>query len=139
MTARGQRKRADDQSSKALWPDRAKLLRVMAHEMRLMILDALADHSQCVKELNSLVPIPQVYLSQHMAALRKAKLVDRHSMGTMRCYYLLRPALVKRLIRLLREDHPVHFRDKESVAREAKRGAKAKKLHPAATKKKSKA
>ena len=52
------------------WDDRARLLRVMAHPVRLMILRALCERPQCVKDINSLVPIVQPHLSQHMAALR---------------------------------------------------------------------
>jgi ArsR family transcriptional regulator len=107
------------------WAERAHLLRVMAHPVRLMILEALADRSQCVKELNSLVPIVQAHLSQHMAALRKAKLVDCYARGTLRCYYLLRPTLVRRMIRLLRQDHPPRSRSRDSVLREIRQTAGA--------------
>jgi ArsR family transcriptional regulator len=114
-----------DQGAKQAWTERARLLRVMAHPVRLMILEALANRSQCVKELNSLVTIIQPHLSQHMAALRKAKLVDCHARGTLRCYYLLRPALVRRMIRLLREKHPPRLRTSGSVLREIQQAAKA--------------
>jgi ArsR family transcriptional regulator len=109
---------ASDHGTKPAWTEQAQLLRVMAHPLRLMVLEALADRSQCVKELNSLVPIIQPQLSQHIAALRKAKLVDCHARGTLRCYYLLRPTLVRRMIRLLREKHPVRARSRDSILRE---------------------
>jgi ArsR family transcriptional regulator len=112
------REAVSDHGMKPAWTERAQLLRVMAHPVRLMVLEALADRSQCVKELNSLVPIIQPHLSQHIAALRKAKLVDCHARGTLRCYYLLRPALVRRMIRLLREKHPPRLRTGGSVLRE---------------------
>ena len=105
------------------WTERAQLLRVMAHPVRLMILEALADRSQCVKELNSLVGIVQPHLSQHVAALRKAELVDCHARGTLHCYYLLRPTLVKRMIRLLRGKHPPRLRSRGSVLREIRQTA----------------
>lgn len=98
------------------WQEQAQLLRVMAHPVRLMILEALAGRCQCVKELNSLVPIVQPHLSQHMAALRKAGLVDCHARGTLRCYYLLRPTLVRRMIRLLREKRPPRSRGQDLVS-----------------------
>lgn len=110
---------------KSAWVERGELLRVMAHPVRLMILEALAGRSQCVKELNALVPIVQPHLSQHMAALRKAELVDCHARGTLRCYYLLRPALVRRMIRLLHEKHLPRLRSREAILREIRRGAKA--------------
>ena len=60
------------------WGESARMLKVMAHPVRLLILDALASKSLCVMDLNTLIPIPQPHLSQHMAALRKAELVDSH-------------------------------------------------------------
>ena len=99
------------------WHDRARLLRVMVHAMRLMILSALCERPQCVKDINSLVPIVQPHLSQHMAALRKAGLVDCHVCGALRCYYIVRPTLVKKMLRLLRDDHPVRVRNRDSVVR----------------------
>ena len=114
-----------DQAAKRAWMERARLLRVMGHPVRLMILEALADRSQCVKDLNALVPIVQAHFSQHMAALRKAKLVDCHARGALRCYYLLRPALVRRMMRLLREDHPPRARSRDSVLREIRQTAGA--------------
>lgn len=99
------------------WTERAQLLRVMAHPVRLMILEALAERSRCVKDLNSLVPIVQAQLSQHMAALRKAELVDCHAKGALRCYYLLRPKLVRGMVRLLREEHRPRPRGRDAVLR----------------------
>lgn len=105
---------------KEFWTERAHLLRVMAHPVRLMILETLSESSRCVKDLNSLVPVSQPHLSQHMAALRRAELVDCHSSGNLRCYYLLQPTLVQRLIRLLAREHPVRFRDRTRVVQEAR-------------------
>ena len=122
--ARARRETASDHEIKRAWAERVQLLRVMAHPVRLMILDALADRSQCVKDLNSLVPIVQPRLSQHVGALRKAELIDCHAKGAMRCYYLLRPTLVRRVIRLLREKHPPRLRGRDSILREIRRGPK---------------
>jgi ArsR family transcriptional regulator len=93
----------------------------MGHPVRLLILEALAEHSQCVKDLNTLVPVSQPHLSQHMTMLRKADLVDCHVNGPLRCYYLLRPKLVRTLLRDLAKDEPVRHRDRESVLREVRR------------------
>lgn len=107
------------------WQEQAKLLRVMAHPTRLAILETLCERPHCVKHLNSLIDVAQPHLSQHMAALRKAELVACHACGPVRCYYMLRPTLVKRMIRLLRQDHPTKQRDGRSVIREARRGWEA--------------
>jgi len=103
--------------TKDFWDDQACLLRAMAHPIRLTILSALCDRPQCVKDINSLVPIVQPHLSQHMAALRKAGLVDFHVCGPLRCYYIVRPTLVKKMLRLLSDDHPIRRRNRDSVVR----------------------
>ncbi len=100
------------------WDERSKLLRIIAHPVRLMILESLCDGGKCVKDINNLVPIPQPHLSQHMAALRDAELIASHVNGSLRCYYVVRPTLVKRLIKLLTQEHPVITRDRKIVLRE---------------------
>ncbi len=104
-----------------IWKDRAALLAVIAHPVRLKILEALCQRPRCVKDINSELPLGQAQVSQHMAALRKAELVASHPCGTYRCYYIVRPTLVKKLIPLLREDHPVKKSDCKQILREAKR------------------
>ena len=74
------------------------------------------------RQCKQLLDGTQAQLSQHMAALRKADLVASHACGTLRCYYIMRPTLVKKLIPLLRQDHPVEQRDATAVLRAAKRG-----------------
>jgi ArsR family transcriptional regulator len=119
---------ASSRTKSASWNARARLLRVVAHPVRLMILEALSQSSRCVKDLNSLAAVSQPHLSQHMAALRRAKLVDCHSSGTLRCYYVLRPSLVRELVSLLSAEHPIKSRDRSQVVREAGRpGSPAKK------------
>ncbi|MBN1394511.1 MAG: winged helix-turn-helix transcriptional regulator [Pirellulales bacterium] len=99
------------------WKKRAQLLRVMAHPVRLVILDALCGRPRCVKDINSLVPLEQAHLSQHMGALRKAGLIDCHVCGPLRCYYVVRPTLVKKILQVLGEDHPIRLRPSGSVVR----------------------
>ncbi|MBN2053878.1 winged helix-turn-helix transcriptional regulator [bacterium] len=96
----------------------AQLLRVLAHPVRLRILEMLLRRSRCVKHLNSLLPISQPHLSQHIAALRQAQLIDCHSNGTLRCYYLLKPLLVEVLLRALMTEHPAVYRDHDEVVDE---------------------
>jgi ArsR family transcriptional regulator len=113
-------KRERSANLQARWKEPVKLLKVVAHPTRLVILDALLEGSKCVKDLNCLVPVPQPNFSQHMSALRKARLVGNHADGTLRCYYILRPSLVAGLIETLRAEHPIRYRDREDVQREAK-------------------
>ena len=112
---------------KKFWTDRARLFKVLAHPVRLRVLEELVRGPRCVKDLNALIPVSQPHLSQHMAALRRAKLVASHTCGALRCYYLLRPMLVRSLIRLVRKEHPVRRRDCPSVLREWRRSTGSRK------------
>ena len=105
-----------------IWAQRAKLLRVMSHPMRLVILQKLCERPHCVKHLNALVDVSQPQLSQHMAALRGAKLVACHACGPVRCYYILRPSLVKKLIPLLLDEHDLVEMDCEEIVALARQG-----------------
>jgi len=116
----GKRANAPQFTNEEDWGESARMLKVMAHPVRLLILDALARKSLCVMDLNTLIPIPQPHLSQHMAALRKAELVDSHKDGSLRCYYLLRPELVRGIVALLEKKHPIRLRDRASVQSEAR-------------------
>ena len=64
--------------------DLASLLNIVAHPVRLMILENLLSGVKCVKDLNDLIPISQPNLSQHMSALREAGLVDSLKIGETR-------------------------------------------------------
>jgi len=103
------------------WSEQAQWLRAMAHPVRLTILDSLCDQPRCVKDINVMIPIGQPHLSQHIAALRKAGLVDCHISGSLRCYYIVRPTLVRKLMRILRQGHALRLRDRRSVVRAARR------------------
>ena len=121
VAAMGKKKPVSSAGMGDLWNDRARLLSVTAHPVRLAILEALCERPCCVKDINALVPLTQAHLSQHMAALRKANLVASHVCGTLRCYYILQPTLIKKLISLLRQEHPIQERDCHSVVQQARR------------------
>jgi len=52
-----------------------ELLKAMANEWRLMILCQLADGEKTVSELQSILGLSQSALSQHLAVLRREKIV----------------------------------------------------------------
>ena len=116
---RKKKKRSSTGKRMAFWEERARLMRLMSHPVRLLILETLSEGSRCVKDLNSMVDIEQPNFSQHMAVLRNAKLVGCQKSGALRCYYILRQSLVKRLIQLLSEEHEIRIRSRDSVVREA--------------------
>jgi hypothetical protein len=43
----------------------------------------------------------------------------------LRCYYVVRPTLVKKMLQLLNEDHPVRRRSHDSVVRASRRAEEA--------------
>lgn len=55
--------------------DAAALLKALSNESRLLILCNLVSGEKCVGELNERIPLSQSALSQHLARLRKDKLV----------------------------------------------------------------
>jgi DNA-binding transcriptional ArsR family regulator len=52
------------------------LLKAMSHPSRLMVLCYLMDGERPVSALNEAIPLSQSALSQHLAGLRQAGLVD---------------------------------------------------------------
>lgn len=105
--------------------DKAALLRVLGHPVRLAILMELSLGPKCVTDIQELLEVPQANVSQHLAALRHEKIVDYHEDGKVRCYYLARPGLVKSLLRFIEGEYPVVSRSKESVQRAGRRRAEA--------------
>ena len=93
----------------------ARLLRLAGHPIRLEILETLIDGVKCVKDINELFDISQPNLSQHMGALRRSGLVASEKNGPLRCYYVIRPALVRQLLALHPERHEPLVRSRESV------------------------
>ncbi|GAB4252304.1 ArsR/SmtB family transcription factor [Deferrisoma sp.] len=100
--------------------EKADLLRLLGHPTRLLILEELARGVKCVTDIRDLLDIPQPNVSQHLAVLRQARLVDFYEDGQLRCYYLLRPALVGALLEFLVGEYPVVKRDREDVRREGR-------------------
>jgi DNA-binding transcriptional ArsR family regulator len=61
--------------------DPARLLRVMAHPMRLQILDIIRGSDECVCHLSAALKKPQPYVSQQLAVLRNAGLLADRKEG----------------------------------------------------------
>ncbi len=111
-------------------PDRAyewsELLKAFSHPTRLQILGELHRGTRCVTDMEEILPVTQVNISQHLTVLRNARLVDFAQDGALRCYYLCRPKLVEGILALLTEDHPVIRKTKEQIDREKAGGGKEK-------------
>jgi ArsR family transcriptional regulator len=79
----------------------ADLLKAFSHPTRLAILQELLAGPKCVTDMEELLPARQANISQHLAVLRHASLVDYAQDGSLRCYYLSRPQLVDDMLALV--------------------------------------
>jgi len=80
----------------------AALLKVMSNENRLLILCTLMNQEMSVTELNEHINLSQSALSQHLAVLRREKVVEtRRESQTI--YYLVKSPEIIRLLDVLHE------------------------------------
>lgn len=80
-----------------LYHERAELLKMLAHPVRLQILDALRQDEECVCHLSALLQKPQPYVSQQLAVLRNAGLIADRREG-INIFYRLADEQVARQI-----------------------------------------
>lgn len=77
----------------------AEFFQVLSHPARLRILDILARHEACVCHLTAVLGARQPYVSQQLAALRKAGFVTDRREGTLIFYRIADGQLVELLER----------------------------------------
>lgn len=104
----------------------AELLKAFSHPTRLAILQELLAGPKCVTDMEELLPARQANISQHLAVLRHASLVDYAQDGSLRCYYLSRPQLVKDMLALVGRGDPVMKRTPAEIQADKERLAKVK-------------
>ena len=78
----------------------SKLLKAMSHPSRLMVLCYLMNGECPVSALNQAIPLSQSALSQHLAGLRQAGLVDTRR-ESQAIYYRLKSQAVSGIIEVL--------------------------------------
>lgn len=76
-------------------------------------------------DMEEILPARQANISQHLAVLRHAQLVDYAQDGALRCYYLCRPNLVRDLFTLMGRQETVITRTPEEIKADKERLAKA--------------
>lgn len=103
----------------------AELLKAFSHPTRLAILLELVVGPKCVTDMEELLPARQANISQHLAVLRHAKLVDYAQDGSLRCYYLCRPRLVEDMLTLVGRNDPIVKRTPAEIQADKERLAKA--------------
>jgi ArsR family transcriptional regulator len=83
---------------------RVEILRVIAHTVRIRILEELLKGVKCVSDFEDFLEISQPNISQHLSLLRRHGLIDFFLDGRLRCYFLKDP-VVPDLIELLKKDY----------------------------------
>ncbi len=79
--------------NRAVFVQRAAVLKAMAHPTRLMILDLLRDGERCVCEIHGAVGSDLTTVSKHLSVLKTAGLVRDERRGQQVFYTLLVPCL----------------------------------------------
>jgi DNA-binding transcriptional ArsR family regulator len=82
--------------------DAAALMKTLGNEQRLLVLCNLLEQPMTVSELNQRMPLSQSALSQHLALLREAGLVETRR-EAQSIHYSLPPGPVTRVIALLQD------------------------------------
>ena len=79
-------------------PEAAKLLKVLSHETRLLVLCNLCRGEKSAGELAKILGLGQSALSQHLSCLRRKKMVKTRREGT-KVFYSLAEHPVQQLLR----------------------------------------
>ena len=87
--------------------EKVALLKIIAHPIRLEILEFLSHGPACASTANEAINIPQPNLSQHLRILKDAKLIDCCIDGQRRCYSITCPSLITELLALLKKGYPL--------------------------------
>lgn len=83
---------------------KVKILRVIAHPVRIRILEELIKGVKCVSDFEEFLALRQPNISQHLSLLRHSGIVDYYIDGRLRCYFLVNP-LIPDLLKLLEKDY----------------------------------
>ncbi|MDA8172872.1 MAG: metalloregulator ArsR/SmtB family transcription factor [Nitrospiraceae bacterium] len=84
--------------------ERLDILKVVAHPVRLRILDELLKGVKCVSDFEDFLGMRQPNVSQHLAALRNRGLIDFYMDGRLRCYFLVDP-IIPDLLNVLKKEY----------------------------------
>ncbi len=83
---------------------RIELLKIIAHPVRVKILDELTKGVKCVTDFEEFLDISQPNVSQHLSLLRRYGVIDYYMDGRLRCYFLRDP-IIPDTIKLLNKDY----------------------------------
>jgi ArsR family transcriptional regulator len=83
---------------------RFEILKIIAHPIRIRILEDLTQGVKCVSDFEETLEISQPNVSQHLTLLRTHGLVDYFVDGRLKCYFLKEP-LIPDLLALLKKEY----------------------------------
>jgi len=83
---------------------RVELLRVIAHPVRIKILEELTKGVKCVSDFEEFLEISQPNVSQHLSLLRQQGVIDFYVDGRLKCYFLRDP-IIPDIIELIKKDY----------------------------------
>ena len=83
---------------------RIELLKVIAHPVRIKILEELEKGVKCVSDFEEFLEISQPNVSQHLSLLRNHGIIDYYIDGRLKCYFLVDP-IIPDLLELLKKDY----------------------------------
>jgi len=83
---------------------KVEILRVIAHPVRIKILEELIKGVKCVSDFEEFLEISQPNISQHLALLRNYRIIDYFIDGRLKCYFLVDP-IIPDLLELLKKDY----------------------------------
>jgi ArsR family transcriptional regulator len=83
---------------------RIELLKVIAHPVRIKILEELIKGVKCVSDLTEFLEVSQPNISQHLALLRNHGIIDYYIDGRLKCYFLVDP-IIPDLLELFKKDY----------------------------------
>lgn len=81
-----------------------ELLKVIAHPVRIKILEELLEGVKCVSDLEEFLEISQPNVSQHLSLLRTHGLIDFYVDGRLKCYFLVDP-IIPDILEILQKNY----------------------------------
>lgn len=78
----------------------SEMLKALAHPVRLCIVRGLLDHQCNVTTMRECLELPQSTVSQHLAKLKAAGIIEGKRTGLEICYQVVNPQ-VRRIVEVL--------------------------------------
>ncbi len=84
--------------------EKAELLKIIAHPVRIKILEELTKGVKCVSDFEEFLEISQPNVSQHLSLLRRHGVIDYYIDGRLKCYFLVDP-IIPDILDIIKKDY----------------------------------